>query len=191
MTFVKSRRIAALAAVGALALVLAGCGSDSDDAASDHNSQDITFAKDMIPHHSQAVEMAKLASTRASSPEVKQLASAIQGAQQPEIDTMNGWLKSWGEPEIDAAAAASMDHSAHGSTMKGMMSADEMSKLESASGAEFDKLFLEGMTKHHEGAITMAKTEQQKGKYEAAKTMAGEIITSQQAELDQMKRLLG
>jgi len=185
---INTRRVVALAAGAVLALVLAGCGSSSDEAG-DHNNQDVTFVNDMIPHHAQAVEMSKFTATRASRPQVKELATKIEAAQQPEIDTMNGWLRSWDEPEVsDGSSSMGMDHGSGGSM--GMMSDDAMNRLMSASGGEFDRLFLEGMIEHHTGAIEMARTEQEKGKFEPAKTLAGSIISGQQAEIDEMRRLL-
>ena len=113
----KPLAIAAVVVAGALTLAACGSGSDdadsgmsgmnstaptspssSVDASSDFNDADVTFATDMIPHHRQAVEMAKLAKTRAKSAEVKNLATQIMNAQDPEIQTMSGWLTAWGKP---------------------------------------------------------------------------------------------
>ncbi|KOV71840.1 copper resistance protein [Streptomyces sp. AS58] len=200
------RRTAAVAAAGAAALVLAACGGAGDDSAGHgggHNSTsasasapasqgqanaaDVAFAQGMIPHHRQAVEMADLASGRAQSGEVKKLAADIKKAQDPEIKTLSGWLTSWGE-EVPAAGA--MDHSSHGAG-GGMMTAEEMTELENASGEEFDTAFMEMMIKHHEGAVEMAKTEQTDGAYAPAQEMAAQIVTSQSAEIEQMNKLLG
>ncbi len=120
--------------------------------------------------------MAGLAPDRARSAEVRKLAVDIKKAQGPEIKTLSGWLTSWGE-EVPAEGA--MDHSSHG--MGGMMTAEEMNRLEDASGKAFDTAFMEMMIKHHEGAVEMAKTEQSDGAHGPAKKMAGEIITSQSA----------
>ncbi|MFE5957965.1 DUF305 domain-containing protein [Streptomyces rubiginosohelvolus] len=198
------RRTAAVAASAAAALVLAACGGNGDSSAGhdghsqkspsasasaapgQQNAADVAFAKGMIPHHRQAVEMADLAPSRAGSAEVKELAEQIKKAQDPEIKTLSGWLTSWGE-EVPAEGA--MDHSEHG--MGGMMTAEEMDKLKDSSGKAFDTAFLEMMIKHHEGAVSMAETEKSDGSYEPAQKMADAIITSQTAEITQMNKLLG
>ncbi|MFF0726968.1 DUF305 domain-containing protein [Streptomyces sp. NPDC004134] len=197
------RRGAAVAAAGAVALLLAACGGNDDDsgdhgkhggasasspAASqeEYNDADVTFAKGMIPHHRQAVEMADLAPGRAASDEVKKLAADIEKAQDPEIETLSGWLTSWGE---DVPAEGGMDHSMHGSA-GGMMSEEDMETLEKAKGAAFDTAFMEMMIEHHEGAVAMAETEQADGSYAPAKEMAGQIISSQEAEIDAMTSML-
>ncbi|MFE5809099.1 DUF305 domain-containing protein [Streptomyces sp. NPDC056491] len=198
------RRTAAVGAVATAALVLAACGSNDSPAGhgghasaspsasasaaqGQHNAADVAFAKGMIPHHRQAVEMAALAPTRADSAEVKQLAEEIKKAQDPEIKTLSGWLASWGE---QVPAEGAMDHSMHGAG-GGMMTAEEMDSLRNASGKAFDTAFMELMIKHHEGAVAMAKTEQKDGSYQPAKDMADAIITSQTAELTRMNELLG
>ncbi|WP_030512460.1 DUF305 domain-containing protein [Microbispora rosea] len=155
--------------------------------AADHNDRDIWFAQMMIPHHRQALEMAKLAEDRAGSSKVKELAKQIEAAQGPEIQTMTGWLESWGV-QAPGEDAMPMDHMDHG--MPGMMSGEDMKKLEGLKGAAFDKAFLTMMIQHHEGAITMAKEEREAGVYEPARQMAGSIITSQSAEISTMKKLL-
>ncbi|MFJ7269554.1 DUF305 domain-containing protein [Streptomyces sp. NPDC099050] len=199
------RRTALVAVAGAASLVLAACGSSDDTSAGhdgsssspsasssapasqgQHNAADVAFAKGMIPHHRQAVEMADLAPTRAESAEVKKLADEIRKAQDPEIKTLSGWLTSWGE---QVPAEGAMDHSAHG--MAGMMTAEEMEKLKDSSGKAFDNAFMEMMIKHHEGAVAMAKTEKAEGAFSDAKTMADAIITSQTAEITRMNSLLG
>ncbi|MGV9732198.1 DUF305 domain-containing protein [Streptomyces albogriseolus] len=210
-----ARRTAVVAASGAAALVLAACGGSGDDTGSAghgghqatesasaasapasqgrHNTADVTFAQGMIPHHRQAVEMADLAPDRAQSAEVKKLAADIKKAQAPEIEKLSGWLTSWGET---VPAEGAMDHSMHGGMegmegMEGMMSAEEMTALGNASGKAFDTAFMEMMIKHHEGAVEMAKTEQADGAHTPARKMAADIIASQSAEIEQMKKLLG
>ncbi|MEU1510896.1 DUF305 domain-containing protein [Streptomyces sp. NPDC005811] len=199
-------RRAALAAVTvSAALLLTACGGDGESASAGssasaaasggaHNAQDVTFAQGMIPHHRQALEMAGLAADRASSAQVKDLAARIEKAQDPEIEKMSGWLKAWGEdvPEEGASADDSMpgmDHSGSGG-MAGMMDDAGMKTLEKASGAAFDTAFLTLMVEHHEGAVAMAGTERDKGRYQAAKDTAGDIVTGQTAEIAEMKGLL-
>ncbi|MFG3237262.1 DUF305 domain-containing protein [Streptomyces antibioticus] len=191
------RRTVAVAAAGAAALVLVACGGDRDGdggkaasasaAQSAYGAADVAFAKGMIPHHRQAVEMAGLAAGRAQSAEVKKLAEDIAKAQGPEIETLSGWLASWGE-EVPAPGA--MDHSGHGD-VQGMMSDQEMGRLHDSSGGAFDTAFLRMMIEHHKGAVAMAETEQADGAYAPAKAMAGDIITSQTAEITRMSALLG
>ncbi|MFJ2292423.1 DUF305 domain-containing protein [Streptomyces sp. NPDC087894] len=199
------RRTALVAAAGAASLVLAACGSNDDASAGHdghgssssapasatasqgkHNAADVAFAKGMIPHHRQAVEMADLAPGRAESAEVKKLAGEIKKAQDPEIKNLSGWLDSWGR-EVPAEGA--MDHSMH--DMDGMMTDQDMDSLKKASGKEFDTAFMEMMIKHHEGAVEMAKTEKADGSFPDAKKMAEAIITSQTAEISRMNSLLG
>ncbi|MDH6218788.1 DUF305 domain-containing protein [Streptomyces pseudovenezuelae] len=203
------RRVALVAAAVSAALVLAACGSEDGDsgreghgstpsssasstAAGSHNAQDVVFAQGMIPHHRQALEMAELAAGRASSTQVRDLASRIEKAQDPEIRTMSGWLKAWGEdvPSATSSAMPGMDDSAH-SGMPGMMADKDMTELEKASGTGFDTMFLTMMTEHHQGAVEMADTEKDKGGYGPAKDMAGDIVTGQTAEIAEMKKLLG
>lgn len=172
-------------------LTLAACGSEDDtDTSAGHNDADVTFAQEMIPHHQQAIEMAALAETRAESQEVKDLAADIEAAQDPEIDTMTGWLESWGE-EVPKEDMSGMDHGDMSSEdMPGMMSEDEMTDMEGASGAEFDQMFLTMMIEHHDGAIEMAQTEQADGEYPDAVELAGNIETAQTAEIQTMQDLL-
>jgi len=183
------------------ALVLAGC-SDSGDTTTDDgaggqpestqqsfNDADVTFAQDMIPHHQQAVVMAEMAAAQAESEEVRQLAADIQAAQGPEIDTMSGWLESWGEdvPEDMSGMDAGMGMG----DMPGMMTAQQMDELMSASGAAFDQMFLTMMIAHHEGAIEMARTEQAEGENPDAVDLAAQIEAQQTAEIATMRDLLG
>jgi uncharacterized protein (DUF305 family) len=205
------RRTALAATAGVASLVLAACGGgghdmgsmESDSGASaaasastsasaeagEHNDADIDFATEMIQHHRQAVEMAELAADRASSQEVKDLATKVKAAQDPEIQTMSGWLTSWGE-EVPADMSGMEGHDMS-SGMPGMMSSEDMDKLEKASGVEFDKMFLDMMVQHHEGAVEMAETEKADGRYAPATKLADDVITAQTAEIEQMNKMLG
>ena len=179
----------------ALTLVAAACGDSGGSATPStaaFNDADVSFAQGMIPHHAQAVEMADIASTRASSAKVKDLASRIKAAQGPEIATMTAWLKSWNKPVTASSGGgmAGMAGMGSGASAMGMMSDADMKGLGAASGAAFDKMFLTMMIEHHKGAIDMAKTEQTDGKFAATKALAGSIVTAQQAEIDEMGKLL-
>lgn len=200
------KRISALVIVPIAALSLAACGDDGNSGestsghsmapssagqarAGQHNDQDVMFAQMMIPHHQQAIQMAKQARARASAPEVKRLAASIEKAQSPEIKQMSGWLKTWGVsmPWPGEDYMGNMDH---GGGMPGMMSSQDMKRLSKLSGKAYDKAFLQMMIKHHQGAVVMAKAEQAKGTFPQAKTLAGAIITSQSAEITKMRALL-
>ena len=159
-------------------------------AAGPHNSADIAFATDMIPHHAQAVEMASMALNQASSAQVKTLAAAIKGAQDPEINTMSAWLVGWGQKVPTGSSMTGMDHMGGSSTsMVGMMSVAEMKQLGQASGSAFDRLWVQLMTKHHQGAIEMANAEVSMGQNSDAKALAAKIITAQTAEIATMTDL--
>lgn len=160
--------------------------SASTAAARPFNTQDVTFARMMAAHHLQAVEMADMVLKKTGiDPKVTALATTIKNEQKPEIDEMNGWLTSWGSKPVES----SMSGTSMGSG-NGMMSVDDMTALADASGAKASKLFLSGMTTHHEGAITMARTEINAGKSTDAIKLANSIITSQTAQIAEMKKLL-
>ncbi|MGQ4329656.1 DUF305 domain-containing protein [Streptomyces hayashii] len=207
-----TRRTVLAAVSVTAALTLAACGTGGGDASSSaasspssaassagavgaHNGQDVSFAQGMIPHHRQALEMAELAAGRAASAQVKDLASRIEKAQDPEIRTMSGWLTSWGEkvPAASGSMAGSMpgmDHSG-GTAMPGMMGASDMDELTKATGKDFDALFLAMMVRHHQGAVAMAGVEKSKGSYGPARSMADAVVTAQTAEIAEMNRFLG
>lgn len=199
------------AAVIAAAIALAGCsspdsGSGSSDggsmpgmnhgssgmssssapaASAEFNDADTMFAQMMIPHHAQAVEMSDIMLKKEGIPaEVRDLATKIKAAQGPEIEKMTGWLQSWGQP-TEAPTGMAPGHS-----MSGMMGEEDMSKLEAAQGTEAARLFLTQMIAHHEGAVVMAKTETTDGKNTDAVQLSKDIVTSQEAEIQEMKDLL-
>jgi len=209
-------RIATRAAAGVLAsaaaLTLAACGSSpktgssgmssmsmsagasmpasssaSTSTAAAHNQADVSFATDMIPHHGQAIQMASTALSKATSSKVKDLATQIKAAQDPEISTMSGWLKQWGAPVPSTSMSGS---GMGGMSMNGMMSAQEMSQLDSTTGAAFDKLWVQMMIKHHQGAVAMANTELASGQDPRVKSLAQSISVSQAKEIATMQALL-
>jgi uncharacterized protein (DUF305 family) len=149
-----------------------------------HNDADVAFATGMIPHHAQAVTMAEMAATKATNSDVKTLAATIKAAQAPEITEMSGWLTGWGQPVPDTAMGNG------GMAMgDGMMTDAEMTQLSHATGAAFDRMWLQMMIKHHQGAVAMATTELASGSNGDAKKLAQAIITSQKAEIATMQKL--
>lgn len=146
------------------------------------NEKDVEFVTRMVPHHAQALEMTELAPERASHPDVIALAERISSAQGPEIEAMQAWLASHGLPAADPA-----DHGHHG--MQGMADEGQMLRLQGAEGAEFDRMFLEMMVAHHEGAVAMAGDAG-----DATNPVITELVIdvaiSQQVEIARMTELL-
>lgn len=195
-------------AAASTAVVLAGCSNSETPSTSTvtatpttvaapsvsgstsaHDGADVAFAQGMIPHHSQAVDMAGLAADRAGNDRVKQLAASVENAQGPEIEQLRGFLAAWGQPEAPAGTDhAGMGHSSTGGS--GMTTDAQMQQLEQARGADFDRMFLQMMTAHHEGAVEMARTELAGGRNPEAKALAQKIIDEQQAEIATMANLL-
>ena len=197
----NTARVATVLAAIAAALFLSSCNSRASNGQADrpqtdqpvitgqpagYNADDVAFATNMIPHHQQAVELSAMVPDRSTNAELAALAQQISAAQQPEIDVMKVFLVQWNENPDDNSG-----HGGHGNTMQGMVDAAAMTKLESLNGAEFDKLWLESMVSHHQGAIEMAKAEIANGDNVDAKTLAKNIVATQEAEIGQMKQMLG
>lgn len=155
----------------------------------DFNAADVMFLEMMYPHHAQAVDMAKLVPTRSQNQQVVALAQNIEKAQDPEMTQMVGLLESFGKPAPSADMAA---HDMPGmGGMPGMMSAAQMDSLNGLSGKAFDQVWLQMMIDHHAGAIDMSNTELRDGTNPDAKKLAQAIIANQQAEITQMRGMLG
>nr|WP_241249593.1 DUF305 domain-containing protein [Agrococcus sp. KRD186] len=154
------------------------------DASEAHNDADTMFAQMMIVHHEGAIEMADLAVEQAESDEVRSLAEGISAAQGPEIEKMTSWLEAWGE---ETAPMGGMDM---GMDMEGMSQEEAMADLESLSGGDFDRRFLELMVAHHKGAVEMAQSELQDGENPEALELAEQIVADQEAEIAEMEQLL-
>lgn len=162
-----------------------GAGATSPSSVA-KNPADIMFVVMMIPHHEQAVEMSDLLLAKSGvDADVRKLAEQIKAAQQPEIDQMKGWLADWG---IDDSRMNTMDHSGH---MGGMLSKKQLEKLRKADGPTGQKLYLEGMIEHHQGAIDMANNVLGVGQDPDVKKLAEAIVVSQQAEIVEMTKMLG
>ena len=128
------------------------------------SSADVQFMQGMIMHHAQAVEMTALIESHTTTKELRSLGARISHSQADEIKFMKRWLLVRGEPISPAMPAmAGMDmsshatHSGHAMLMPGMLTAKQMEALKEAQGEEFDRLFLNGMIQHHNGALIMVK----------------------------------
>lgn len=173
-------RIVALRALLALCvLVTTACGG------SRHDQADVDFAQAMVPHHVQAVDMSDVLLAKPEvAADVRALATTIKAEQQPEIVQMQGWLEDWG------AAAPAPGGGMNGMPGGGMMSQQDMDALDAATGARARTLYLQGMVRHHQGAVDMAQTEVDRGRNPDAVALARSIVTSQQAEIETMRRML-
>ncbi|MDV7197134.1 DUF305 domain-containing protein [Rhodococcus kroppenstedtii] len=161
----------------------------SADAAADFSDADVMFATMMYPHHAQAVEMADMVEGRTTNPDVIALAGEISAAQQPEMDQLASWLSQWGQP-APSSDASSMEGMDHGSG-SGMMTAQDMESLMTASGPDFDRQWLTMMIEHHRGAVTMAEKEIADGENPDAVALARTIVETQNEEIARMQQLLG
>ncbi|MGR6974321.1 DUF305 domain-containing protein [Streptomyces cynarae] len=146
------------------------------------NAADFSYARMMIEHHRQALEMTQLAPQRAGSDRVKRLAERITAAQKPEIAAMEAWL----------TAHAKDDHggSHHHDAMPGMATEAQLKQLRAAEGKAFDELFLKLMITHHGGAVTMATDAKAEGNNIQIEEMADDVIAQQTSEMSRMREML-
>ncbi len=152
---------------------------------------DVRFMQDMIPHHHQALLMSELAPDRTNQPEVLEAAKRIEASQQDEIAFMQQWLTERGQTAPDPADHAAMHHDHK--LMAGMASAEQMAELAAAESTDFDRLFLQLMTKHHEGAVKMVEKllEQPGSAFDPTLfEFSTDITNDQTAEIEKMNLLL-
>ncbi|MEU7970213.1 DUF305 domain-containing protein [Streptomyces sp. NPDC049097] len=147
------------------------------------NSADVSYARMMIVHHAQALEMTELAPQRADSTQVRRLAERIAAAQEPEIKAMKGWLTTAGETEKSGG------HEHEHAAMPGMATEGQLKNLRAADGKAFDQLFLTLMIAHHEGAITMATDVKAQGNNIRIEEMADDVIAQQSSEIMRMRAM--
>ena len=154
------------------------------------DSAEAGFARDMIVHHAQAVEMAEIVRDKTESEEVRILATDIALTQQAQIGQMQGWLAVWGLPVTRTEPAMSwMGHPTEG-RMTGMATPEEINRLRNASPEEADAMFLRLMIPHHEAAIPMAEAILEKTGRPEVEELAGAIVASQRAEIRVMQNML-
>jgi uncharacterized protein (DUF305 family) len=150
---------------------------------------DVKFMQGMIHHHAQAVDMTGLLPTRTESEDLKKLALRITLSQEDEMKMMREWLQARGQ-EVPGEHA---HHMPGAPMMPGMLTAEEMARLAAAKGAEFDRLFLEGMIKHHAGALTMVEelfATSGAGQESEIFAFASDVEADQRMEIDRMGAML-
>jgi len=200
-----------LRAVFALTLLAAGlaagCGSAPPQKTALHPTPpalgrlpyadaDVDFMSGMIPHHAQAIVMAKWAPTHGARPDVAILCERIVVGQGDEIATMQTWLRDRGLPVPDATSMRhkmKMNGIEHDMLMPGMLTDEEMAALDRARGPEFDRLFLNGMIKHHQGAIDMVDTlfdSYGAAQDETVFKFASDVYADQSTEIARMHKML-
>ncbi len=153
-----------------------------------YTQADVKFMQGMIGHHAQAVEMVALLKQNTAWEDMRKLGMRIEVSQEDEIKMMQTWLRDRGQPLPDPHA-----HHTGGALMPGMLTMEEMSRLAAARGPEFDRLFLEGMIKHHGGAITMVEelfATPGAGQDGDIYAFASDVVADQRMEIDRMGAML-
>jgi uncharacterized protein (DUF305 family) len=151
-----------------------------------YTKADVEFMQGMIAHHAQAIVMSRMAEKNGANPQVLKLSTKIDQSQVPEILIMQEWLKRNGQMAPDTS-------SWHHMRMDGMLSDDELKAMDQAKGVDFDRLFLNGMIKHHMGALKMVDdlfASPRAGQEVDVGVFANDVVTAQTAEIGIMKRLL-
>ena len=162
-----------------------------------YSDADVEFMSGMIPHHAQAVIMAGWAPSHGARKDVAILCERIVVGQRDEILLMQTWLRDRGLPVPDATATRhkmKMNGMEHEMLMPGMMSDEQMAALDKARGSEFDRLFLEGMIRHHQGAVDMVEVlfkSYGAAQDETIYKFASDVYADQSIEIDRMHEMLG
>jgi uncharacterized protein (DUF305 family) len=161
-----------------------------------YTDADVDFMSGMIPHHAQAVIMAGWAPTHGARKDVAIFCERIVVGQRDEIATMQTWLRDRGLPVPDASSTRhhmKMNGMEHDMLMPGMLSDEEMAALDKARGPEFDRLFLTGMIRHHQGAIDMVDVlfkSYGAAQDETVFKFASDVYADQSTEIDRMHQML-
>ncbi len=187
------------AAIGLL-IKLPGADNSSTPA---RDSVDVGFAQDMSVHHLQGVQMANIARDRTADPAIEQLAFDIASTQLEQVGRMKGWLFLWGYPEQSAdgrrmwwMTSATHGHDAGGSgatgsaQMPGMATPEELARLRTLTGVEFDVYFLQLMLRHHKGGAPMAEYAATHAGQNVVRTLADNMLKSQTSEGTYMQQLI-
>ncbi len=178
------RRVIVAVAVAVAALTACGQPGDRSQgrvATANPNDADVTFVQTIIPHHEQAIRMAKFVDSRTERPELHTLAGAILRTHVEELTLMRSWLRQWGQSE-----KAGTDQGE--TTMPGMLPEDEIVDLMGRTEVQFDLAFADLLRQHHRGAIELAQTELRAGFLPQVKELAQQVIDARQREVDQLAR---
>lgn len=194
-SFAPAAALVAALVLGASARTVAQARADSTThATAGYTPLDVHFMSGMIYHHAQAVMMAGWAPTHGASASVRSLCERIVVGQTDEINLMSRWLGDRHLPVPDPKAVQmimpGMDSSM---MMPGMLTAEQLTQLDSARGPEFDQLFLQFMIQHHRGAITMVNQlfNAGSGEEQVVFRFASDVYADQTTEIDRMQRMLG
>lgn len=167
-----------------------GMRTGNQNMMSNSSSIDAHFIEQMIPHHEDAITMARLAQAKAKRSEIKQLAKDIIDSQGKEINQMKDWYKEWFGRDVPTNTQVMSQHGMmennNGMHMGMMGDASDMTKLEQSS--DFDKAFIEGMIPHHQMAVMMANMLNGGTNRPEMKKLADDIISAQTKEIDQMRK---
>jgi uncharacterized protein (DUF305 family) len=192
----RRARIGRIATSVVAAMSLAACrggdeastAPDASSGASSFDAADVEFVHGMIARHQQAIEMSEIALDPAAGPrpEIIDLATRIRGAAATEIEVLTGLLAAWGQPtETDLA----QDHEE--AATPGMMGLEDLDALASSTGADFDAMWLEMMSIHHRGAITVAQDVTAESTSPQVSALADAIVAAHQGDLAEMESLAG
>ena len=192
-----SARLRVVAMLAAAAITLSGCGGASlaGGADEEHNTADVEFAQEMIPHHAQAVMMAEMVQRRGASAHLEDLAERIETAQEAEIDLMAGWLDDWGEDAAWSGGHMRGMHRMHGwdrgdrwgPMMAGRRTFGQMMRLRQGGS---ERMWLTMMIAHHRVALRMTAQEQAEGQFPDLVALAARMESVQRAEIAEMRAML-
>lgn len=186
--------VGVLAAAAAAGLLLTGCGNKTSSNPAppppaarsaptspqqQHNQADVVFLQNMVLHHTQAMTMSQIARNQASTAQVKDLAARIEAEQSPQIQQMNSLLTEWAIPAPATTGATGTTNGVGHGQLPGTV-----------SGAGFDRAFLEIMIVHHQDAVDMSQIELAQASDPATRNLAQQIISADQARINEMQTLL-
>lgn len=176
---------------------VAAAAATADSVRSSATPADVEFMVGMIHHHAQALVMSEMAPSHGASPALRTLAARIINGQKDEITLMQQWLRDHGQPapDIESMGPDAPMHGGghHGMHMAGMLSAEQLARLDAARGEEFDRLFLTFMIQHHQGAMTMVEElfeTDGAAQNDLVFKLASDIAADQSSEVDRMQEML-